>query len=525
MRKLKVASSIIAISLCSVALSDQLTRQNGAPVGDNQNSQTAGAQGPVLLQDIHLIEKLASLNRERVPERVVHARGTGVHGYYENLVDLSDITIAAPFAKAGKKTEVFVRFSSVIHGHQSPETLRDPRGFAVKFYTEHGNWDLVGNNFPVFFIRDAVKFPDLVHSLKPSPVTNAQEPNRFFDFFSLVPESTHMLTFLYSDLGTPKSYLNMDGYGVHAFKFVDADRNIKYVKFNWKANQPIENFTAKEASEMQGRDFQPLTTDIYTKIGEQSQTASWTLRVQVLEATRLNDFDFNPLDATKIWPESVVPYQVVGRMVLNRVPENFFEETEQAAFSPSNIIPGIEPSEDRLLQGRLFSYADTQRYRIGANVFKLPVNAPRNAEVNNHTQHGQQNGGSTSRDVNYEPSRRIPVDDDRQYAYSSTPVSGSIQQFPVHKQQNFMQAGEFYRSFDKQGRQNLIANFSHDLGLVRNQLVRETIAAFLYNADPEYGLGVARNINIDIQRVKDIAKALLDEQLEMALLAETSGGP
>lgn len=512
MNNLKVAFFMIAACLFNVGYADQLTRQNGAPVGDNQNSQTAGAAGPVLLQDVHLIEKLASLNRERVPERVVHARGTGVHGFYENLVDLSEITIAAPFAEAGKKTEVFVRFSSVVHGHQSPETLRDPRGFAVKFYTEQGNWDLVGNNFPVFFIRDAIKFPDLVHSLKPSPVTNAQDPNRFFDFFSLVPESTHMLTFLYSDLGTPRSYLNMDGYGVHAFKFVDADRNVKYVKFNWKSSQPIETFTAKEASAMQGKDFQPLTTDIYTKIGARGQTASWVLRVQVLEQNQLNDFAFNPLDATKIWPEALVPYQVVGRLVLNRVPDNYFEETEQAAFSPANMIPGIEPSEDRLFQGRLFSYADTQRYRIGANAHQLPINSPRNAEVENHTQNGQLSSATTTRDVNYQPSRSIAVDDNRQHAYSSTPISGSTQQIPFHKKQNFRQAGEFYRSFDEQGRRNLVANFSHDLGTVESQVVRETIAAFLYNADAEYGKEVAKNIDVDLERVQEVAQWLLDQQ-------------
>jgi len=294
----------VAASMLTLGVSaDTLTRQNGAPVGDNQNSQTAGPWGPVLLQDSHLIEKLAAFDRERIPERVVHARGTGVYGYYENLVDLSDETLAAPFQSAGKKTDVFVRFSSVVHGHLSPETLRDPRGFAVKFYTEQGNWDLVGNNFPVFFIRDAIKFPDMVHAFKPSPVTNKQEPKRIFDFFSHVPESTHTLTMLFSDYGTPASYLNMDGSGVHAFKFVDDEGNYKYVKFTWKSNQPIKNFTNEEAMKVQGMDMQPHTTDIYTRIGEKGETASWDLYLQELEPEQLDDFEFNPLDTTKIWPE------------------------------------------------------------------------------------------------------------------------------------------------------------------------------------------------------------------------------
>ena len=326
----KVILGCVTAGMLSMGVgADTLTRQNGAPVGDNQNSQTAGPWGPVLLQDSHLIEKLAAFDRERIPERVVHARGVGIHGYYENYVDLSDDTVAAPFQGEGKKTEVFVRFSSVVHGHLSPETLRDPRGFAVKFYTEQGNWDLVGNNFPVFFIRDAIKFPDMVHAFKPSPVTNKQDAKRIFDFFSHVPESTHTLTMLFSDYGTPASYLNMDGSGVHAFKFVDDEGNYKYVKFTWKANQSIKNFTAEEAMKMQGMDFQPHTTDVYTRIGEKGETASWDLYLQELEPEQLDDFDFNPLDTTKIWPESLVPAKKIGRLVLNRVPDNFFEETEQ----------------------------------------------------------------------------------------------------------------------------------------------------------------------------------------------------
>ena len=502
------------LSMGLSAQADTLTRQNGAPVGDNQNSQTAGPWGPVLLQDSHLIEKLAAFDRERIPERVVHARGVGIHGYYENYEDLSEDTVAAPFQGEGKKTEVFVRFSSVVHGHLSPETLRDPRGFAVKFYTEQGNWDLVGNNFPVFFIRDAIKFPDMVHAFKPSPVTNKQDAKRVFDFFSHVPESTHTLTMLFSDYGTPASYLNMDGSGVHAFKFVDDEGNVKYVKFTWKANQPIKNFTAEEAMKQQGMDFQPHTTDVYTRIGEKGETASWDLYLQELEPEQLDDFDFNPLDTTKIWPEKLVASRKIGRMVLNRVPDNFFEETEQAAFAPSNLIPGIEPSEDRMLQGRLFSYADTQRYRIGVNAYRIPINAPRNAQINNHEQHGKLRTTNSTRDVNYQPSRRVALDDDNQYKYAQTPLSGTTQQAPFYKQRNFAQAGEKFRSFSKVEQQHLIENLGTTLAGVPEEEIRVIISAYMYNADKHYGMGVAKLASAPMSKVKATAKQLMDVQAE-----------
>ncbi|AEE24236.1 Catalase [Glaciecola sp. 4H-3-7+YE-5] len=510
-------SLLVAAALFSAATmssAETLTRQNGAPVGDNQNSQTAGPWGPVLLQDSHLIEKLAAFDRERTPERVVHARGTGVHGYYENYVDLSDITVAAPFQSENKKTDVFVRFSAVIHGHQSPETLRDPRGFAVKFYTEQGNWDLVGNNFPVFFIRDAIKFPDMVHSLKPSPVTNAQSAARLFDFFSHVPESTHMLTHLFSDMGTPKSYLNMDGSSVHAFKFVNDKGQVKYFKLTWKTKQGQKNFTAKEAQEMQGKDFQPMTTDIYTRIGQNGETASWDLYLQTMEPEQLDDFDFNPLDTTKIWPESLIPAKKIGKLTLNRVPDNFFEETEQAAFAPSNLIPGIEPSEDRMLQGRLFSYADTQRYRIGVNAYRIPINAPRNAQINNHEQHGKLRTTNSTRDVNYQPSRRVALDDDNQYKYAQTPLSGTTQQAPFYKQRNFAQAGEKFRSFSKVEQQHLIENLGTTLAGVPEEEIRVIISAYMYNADKHYGMGVAKLASAPMSKVKATAKQLMDVQAE-----------
>ena len=496
----------IAIGNFAVAQIPTQTRDNGAPVGNNQNSQTAGDSGPVLLQDTTLIEKLARFDRERIPERVVHARGSGAYGEFVSTANLSDITMAAPFQETGKKTPVFVRFSTVIHSKGSPETLRDPRGFATKFYTEQGNWDLVGNNLPVFFIRDAIKFPDMVHSLKPSPITNRQDPNRFFDFFSHIPESTNMLTLLYSDLGTPASYREMEGNGVHAYKFVDRDGQYKYVKFNWKTLQGEHNLSAEEAQKIQSKEFNSHTKDLYENI-DRGNFPKWDLLIQVLNPEDLNKFEFNPLDATKIWPEDLVPKQKVGTMTLNRLPDNFFEETEQSAFAPSNMIPGIEPSEDRLLQGRLFSYADTHRHRLGVNHTRIPVNQPLGV-IHNGNQEGFASAGNTKSDVNYEPSRRARYSEDRDYRYSQLPVTGSTQQVPIEKTLNFKQAGDRYRSFSEEMRKHLISNLAADLNQVEDRAIKTELAAFFYNADEDYGTKVAQAVDVDLTQVKQRAAEL-----------------
>lgn len=494
---------------------ETLTRENGAPVGDNQNSQTAGENGPVLLQDSHLIEKLARFDRERIPERVVHARGTGAYGTFVSYGDKTDLTRASLFSKKGKQTKVFVRFSSVIHPSGSPETLRDPRGFATKFYTEEGNWDLVGNNLPVFFIRDSMKFPDMVHSLKPSPVTNLQDPNRFFDFFSHVPESTHMLTYLYSDLGTPTNYREMDGNGVHAFKFVNADGKVSYVKFHWKSLQGIKTLSADEASKLQAKEFSHMTKDLYDSI-RNGNYPSWELEAQILEPEKLNDFDFNPLDATKEWVR-IPNLKVVtlGKMTLNQVPENFFEHTEQSGFAPSNLVPGIEASEDRLLQGRLFSYADTQRYRLGVNGIQLPVNRPLSS-VSSHGQDGAIRFSEGKGNINYQPnsyqggqSRSGGVySEDTNYKFSSPKLSGVVQQAIIRKTANFKQAGETYRSYGEKEKSALIRNFGSDLKAVQNAKVKSKIVAHTYAADPEYGERLAKEVGVDLKDVKKIAAEL-----------------
>ena len=494
---------LITVGLASTSLQAQtLTRDNGAPVGDNQNSITAGENGSVLLQDVHLIQKLQRFARERIPERVVHARGTGAHGEFVASGDFSDLTVSAPFTNKGKVTPVFVRFSTVIHSKGSPETLRDPRGFATKFYTEQGNWDLVGNNLPVFFIRDAIKFPDMVHSLKPSPVNNVQDPNRFFDFFSHEPSATNMLTWVYSNLGTPASYRTMDGFGVHAYKWINKQGDVNYVKFQWKSQQGIESLRPDEVTAMQGKDFNHLTNDLYNEIGR-GNFPKWDLYVKVLSPESLSKLDYNGLDATKVWLN--VPDQKVGTMTLNRLPENFFLDTEQSAFAPSNLIPGIEPSEDRLLQGRLFAYADTQLYRLGVNLFQLPVNRPL-APVNNHNQNGLSNNAKqTNGDVNYQPSRQLALAEDTQFKAVETKLAGSVQQKAISKPRNFYQAGVLYRSMNEQDQSDLIANLAGDLNKVMDKEVKETMVSYFYRADKEYGSRLAEATDTNLTQVKNKA--------------------
>lgn len=483
-----------------------LTTNTGTPVGDNQNSQTAGENGPVLLQDTHLIEKLAAFDRERIPERVVHARGAGAHGVFESYSDFSQWTKAAFLNQKGKKTPVFVRFSTVVHPSGSPEIARDPRGFATKFYTEQGNYDLVGNNLPVFFIRDAIKFPDMVHSLKPSPVTNKQDPNRFFDFFSHIPESTHMLTHVFSDFGTPANYRQMNGFGVHAFKWVNAKGEVVYVKYKWTSMQGIKNLSAAETKKVVAEDWGNATTDLYENVGK-GNFPSWELSVQVIKAADLDKFDFNPLDATKVWAEAIAPSVKIGKMTLNRMPENFFEDAEQSAFAPANLVPGIEASEDKLLQGRLFSYLDTQRYRLGANFQKIDINRAI-AKVNTENQDGNLRNTRQKGNVNYQPSQTDEgLTEDRSAKPSTLPLNGTTVQAKIRKENNFVQAGELYMSFSEQDKANLISNLAGDLGQVKNKKIQMTIVSYFYKANADYGTRLAKALGISLTDVMQIAKA------------------
>jgi catalase len=467
-----------------------LTTEVGAPVQTNQHSQTAGPGGPILLQDHHLLEKLARFNRERIPERVVHAKGSGAHGVFEVTQDVSAFTRARFLERVGKRTEVFVRFSTVAGEKGSADTVRDPRGFAVKFYTEDGNYDLVGNNTPIFFIRDPLKFPDFIHSQKRDPYTHVQEPENVWDFFSLSPEATHMFTWLFGDRGIPASYRHMDGFGSHTFQWVNARGDVFWVKYHFKTDQGIRCLTSEDAARIAGEnpDFHHL--DLLRAI-EEGEYPSWTLKVQIMPAAEAAAYRFNPFDVTKVWPYRDYPLVEAGRLTLNRNPSNYFAEVEQAAFNPAHFVPGIGPSPDRMLQGRLFAYGDAHRYRLGINHTLLDVNRPHAAEVANYGRDGAmrvgENGGMTK---NYEPNSFDGPVETGEPLYTGVEVQGTAGAHPrpLHRDDNdYVQAGMLYRVMDDAARNRLVENIASSLGRVRKDEIVERSIGHFRAADPEYG--------------------------------------
>ncbi|WP_205774437.1 catalase [Alkalicoccus luteus] len=474
----------------------KLTTGQGVPIRDNQNSRTAGENGPTLLEDYQLIEKMAHFDRERVPERVVHARGFGAHGTFRTAASMKPYTKAHFLQEEGTETPVFARFSTVIHGNHSPETLRDPRGFSVKFYTEEGNYDFVGNNLPVFFIRDAMKFPDVIHSLKPDPRTNIQDPDRFFDFMSLTPESTNMLMHLFSDEGIPKSYRHMRGSSVHAFKWVNEHDEYVYVKLRWVPKLGIENLSESDASEIQAEDFNHATMDAYEAI-ERGDFPQWDLYVQFLDPEKVDNYEFNPLDATKDWFESDFPYHHVGTLELNKNVDNYFAETESVGFNPGVLVPGIEPSEDKMLQGRLFSYSDTQRYRIGPNYLQLPVNCPF-ANVQNYQRDGFMPDNQPTDPVNYEPNRyeETPKEDRSQIDHVA-PAAGPAGRIPIEKQADFLQPQQVWDHYSDADKEALVSNLTNALQDVREDTQLLQICNF-YRGCPALGEKLAENLSVDI---------------------------
>lgn len=473
-----------------------LTTNQGVPVTDNQNSLTVGERGPVLLQDVHLIEKLASFDRERIPERVVHAKGAGAHGYFKVHKSMAKYTSARFLQDARKKTPVFVRFSTVVGFRGSADTLRDPRGFAVKFYTEEGNYDLVGNNLPVFFIRDAIKFPDMVHAFKPAPDTNIPAEVRFWDFISLTPESTHMITWLFSDRGTVKSYRTMEGFGVNTYKWVNARGKAVLVKYHWKPEAGVHSIDRHEAARLAGEDPDVSTRDLYDTIAS-GKPVEFEMKVQIMEMGDELKQAFDPLDATKTWPEDKFPLMPVGKIVLNRNQDNFFAEVEQAAFCPAAVVPGIELSADKLLQGRVFSYADTQRYRLGANYLQLPINRPR-APVNNNQRDGAMQygpyGGGT---VNYEPNTLAGGMPHEAPATASElfRIEGHVGGRKISLTNDFEQAGQRYRSLGKVDQDHLVDNIVDSLGKA-GKPIQKRVMENLTRADPTFGKRVAQGLKL-----------------------------
>ena len=493
--------------------SKTLTTAFGIPVGDDQNSQTAGEPGPILMQDVHLLEKLAHFDRERIPERVVHAKGAGAGGYFEVTSDVTKYTKAKFLSEIGKRTEVFARFSTVGGEKGSADAARDPRGFAVKFYTEDGNYDLAGNNTPVFFIRDPLKFPDFIHTQKRHPATNCPDPDMFWDFLSLTPESIHQVTILFSDRGTPASYRNMNGYSSHTFKWYNEKNDYFWVQYHFKTDQDIKNLTREEATRISGDDPNHATRDLYEAI-ERGDYPSWTLEMQILKPEHAKDFHWDIFDITKVWPHGEVPPIKIGKLVLNRNPVNYFAEVEQAAFSPGNLVPGIAASPDKMLQARLFSYHDTHIHRLGPNYHMLPVNAPKNAPENNYQRDGfmrfDANGGGGP---NYWPNSFGGPAPDPDALEPPFEVSGQAARKPyTHPNNDFIQAGNLYRDvMTDQNRENLVGNIADHLSGAQKRIqLRQT--ALFYKADKEYGSRVAEGLELDVKEIQRLAKMSQDER-------------
>lgn len=475
--------------------SNKLTTSWGAPVGDNQNSMTAGDRGPALIQDVHLLEKLAHFNRERVPERVVHAKGAGAHGYFEVTNDVTKYTKAAFLSEVGKRTPLFIRFSTVAGELGSSDTVRDPRGFAVKFYTEEGNYDIVGNNTPVFFIRDAIKFPDFIHTQKRDPRTHLKNPTAVWDFWSLSPESLHQVTILMSDRGIPATLRHMHGFGSHTFKWTNDKGEGIWIKYHFKTEQGVKNLDVNTAAKIAGENPDYHTEDLFNAI-ENGDFPAWKLYVQIMPLEDANTYRFDPFDVTKVWSQKDYPLIEVGRMVLNRNPENYFAEVEQATFSPGTLVPGVDVSPDKMLQGRLFAYHDAHRYRVGANHQALPINRSRN-EVKNYQRDGQMrfddNGG---RSVYYEPNsfggpKESP--EDKQAAY---PVSGFADSVSYNHHDHYTQAGDLYRLMSEEERARLVANIVSAMKPVEKEEIKLRQIGHFYKADPEYGRRVAEGLGL-----------------------------
>jgi len=469
----------------------KLTTSAGIPVGDNQNSLTAGPRGPLLMQDWQLFEKHAHFNRERIPERVVHAKGSGAYGTFTVTGDITKYTKASLFSKVGRKTECFVRFSTVAGERGAADAERDVRGFAVKLYTDEGNWDLVGNNTPVFFIRDPYKFSDFIHTQKRDPATNLRCNTMQWDFWSLSPESLHQVTILFSDRGLPKSYRHMNGYGSHTYSFINAKNERYWVKFHFKTMQGIATITDAESAELIGRDRESHQRDLYESIAR-GDFPKWRLMVQIMPETDAEKTHYNPFDLTKVWPHGDYPLIEVGIMELHRNPENYFAEVEQSAFSPGNVVPGIGHSPDKMLQMRIVSYGDAHRYRLGANYESLPVNKPRCPVATYHRDGSMRfddNGGGS---VNYEPNTRGGPVENARFKEPPLKISGDADRYD-HRAGNddFTQAGNLYRLLPQAERDRLHVAIARAMQGVPDEIVERQLAHFA-KADPAYAEGVRK---------------------------------
>ncbi|TCJ00203.1 catalase [Aeromicrobium sp. IC_218] len=490
-----------------------LTTRQGHPVHDNQNQRTVGARGPATLENYQFLEKISHFDRERIPERVVHARGFVAYGHFEATGQWGDepisrYTRAKLFQEAGKRTDVAIRFSTVIGGRDSSEAARDPRGFAVKFYTEDGNWDLVGNNLGVFFIRDAIKFPDVIHALKPDPITFRQEPARIFDFMSQTPEAMHMLVNLFSPRGIPANYRTMQGFGVNTYKWINEQGESHLVKYHWIPKIGVKSLTEADAAAIQAGDLGHASKDLYDAI-EAGDFPEWELQVQLMSDEEHPELDFDPLDDTKVWPENEFPPKVVGRMVLDRNVTDHHAENEQISFGTGVLVDGLDFSDDKMLVGRTFSYSDTQRYRVGPNYLQLPVNSAKNAQVATNQSGGQMSFGPDQRGenphVNYEPSitgglreGQAPTHDEQ-----GPEIVGRLTRKRIPRTNDYTQAGQRYQLMEQWEKDDLVANLVANIGEAVREVQERMVWHFLL-CDDELGQRVGEGLGIGADDVRDL---------------------
>ncbi len=501
-----------------------LTNRQGHPVYDNQNQRTVGARGPATLENYQFLEKISHFDRERIPERVVHARGVTAFGFFEAYGKWGDepiggLTRAKLFQEAGKRTPVALRFSTVIGGRDSAETARDPRGFAIKFYTEDGNWDLVGNNLAVFFIRDAIKFPDVIHALKPDPITFRQDPNRIFDFMSQTPESMHMIVNLFSPRGIPSDYRHQQGFGVNTYKWVNGTGETRLVKYHWMPKQGVRSMTEEDAAAVQANDLGHATKDLHDAI-DRGDYPEWELLVQMMSDEEHPELDFDPLDDTKVWPENDFPAKPVGRIVLDRNVENNFLENEQISFGTGVLVDGLDFSDDKMLVGRTFSYSDTQRYRVGPNYLQLPVNQAKSTSVRTNQRDGlmayDQGGGGENPHVNYEPSihgglreAQYPTHDEQ-----GPEIRGRVTRKRIPLTSDYKQAGQRYLLMEDWERDDLVHNFVTQLSQCDRDVQERMVWHFLMVED-DLGHRVGKGLGIgpeDVSHLKPLQSQTLDEE-------------
>jgi catalase len=515
-----------------------LTTRQGHPVFDNQNQRTIGSRGPATLENYHFLEKISHFDRERIPERVVHARGATAFGYFEAYgrcgdQAIADLTRAKLFQQEGKKTELAIRFSTVAGGRDSSELVRDPRGFAVKFYTEDGNWDLVGNNLAVFFIRDAIKFPDFIHSQKPDPVNfDRQVANRVFDFISQSPESMHMISMVFGPRGIPSSYRTQQGFGVNTYKWVNAAGDTKLVKYHWIPKLGVKSLTAAQAAELQGDVLGYHTKDLYEAI-DRGEYPEWELNVQLMDDNDHPELDFDPLDDTKTWPENDFPLHAVGRMVLDRTPKNFFAESEQIAFGTGVLVDGLDFSDDKMLVGRTFSYSDTQRYRVGPNYLQLPVNSAKHANVRTNQRDSQMayyvDDAGTNPHVNYEPSitgglaeATAPAHDEQ-----GPVVNARLTRKRIERTDDYTQAGQRFLLSEQWEQDDLVDNLIGQLSQCEKP-IQERMIWHLFMCEDELGRRVGEGIGIgadDVRGLSPLATQTLNEDEQKRAANLGKNGP